>query len=141
MHYMKITWMIVLSSLILIGCSPTAQIPDAKENFPAKVTGTVTYLQRITLPSEAVIRVTLEDVSRVDIVAERIGEHIIMNPGQVPVPFVIGYDPAIIDPRHFYAIKVRITAGNQLLFINTSAYHVITHGNPTTVDVVVQPVN
>ena len=110
--------------------------------YQAGVTGTVTYLQRIALPEDVVVEVKLSDVSLADAPATTIGEQVITNPGQVPIPFEVTYDPAEIDPRNTYAIQVRIndSAGN-LLFINTSAYNVITHDNPSTLEVVVEPVS
>lgn len=110
--------------------------------YNAAVTGTVTYLQRIALPEDAVVEVKLADVSLADAPATVIGEQTITNPGQVPIPFVVTYDPAVIDPRFTYAIQVRINDGTgNLLWINTSAYNVITNDNPSTVEVVVDQVS
>lgn len=133
MQLFKTMSIIVLSVFVLMNCTTAP-----KEDVPAKVIGTITYMQRIVLPPEAVVRIRLEDISKQDIIAERIGAQIIENPGQVPIPFEIEYDPAIIDPRHFYAIQARITVDDELWFINTSMYYVITQDNPSTnVDVVV----
>jgi uncharacterized lipoprotein YbaY len=110
--------------------------------YNAAVTGTITYLQRIARPEDAVVEVKLSDVSRADAPATVIGEQTITNPGQVPIPFVVTYDPAVIDPRFTYAIQVRITDGaGNLMWINTSAYNVITNGNPSTIEVVVDQVS
>ena len=107
----------------------------------AAVSGTVTYLQRIALPPNAVVEVKLVDVSRQDVPAIVLGEQIITNPGQVPIPFEIAYDPASIDPRFTYAVQVRITADGQLLFISDTVTPVITRGAPTSdVEIVVVPV-
>ena len=110
--------------------------------YNAAVIGTVTYLQRIALPEDAVVEVKLSDVSLADAPSVTIGEQIIITPGQVPISFEVTYDPAEIDPRHTYAIQVRINDGTgELLFINTSAYNVITQGNPSNVEVIVEPVS
>jgi uncharacterized lipoprotein YbaY len=107
----------------------------------AKVTGTVTYLQRMAFPPEAVVHVKLLDVSLQDAPARLLGEQIITNPNhQVPIPFEIEYDPAALDPRHTYAVQARITAKGQLIFISTSAYHVITRDNPHHVEIIVERV-
>lgn len=119
-----------------IGC----QGSDGPEQAVATLTGTVTYLQRIALPPDAVVHVTLADVSLQDAPAQKVTEQIITEPGQVPVPFELTYDPKVIDPAHTYAVHARISAGDRLLFINTTAVHVITRGNPTAIEVVVQPV-
>ena len=107
----------------------------------AQITGTVTYLQRMALPPGAVVHVNLLDVSLQDAPARPLGEQIITNPShQVPIPFKIEYDPAAIDPRHTYAVQARVTAKGRLIFITTSAYHVITRGNPTHVELIVERV-
>ena len=107
----------------------------------AKVTGTVTSLQRMALPPDAVVHVKLLDVSLQDVPARLLGEQIITNPNhQVPIPFEIEYDPAALDPRHTYAVQARITAKGQLMFISTSAYHVITRDNPHHVEIIVERV-
>jgi len=105
------------------------------------VTGTVTYLQRSALPPQAVIEVKLLDVSRADAPAIEIASQTIQTNGrQVPFAFELPYDPAQIDPRFTYAVQARITVDGQLAFINTERFAVITQGNPTNIEVVVQPV-
>ena len=105
------------------------------------MTGTVTYLQRIALPPDAVIEVKLLDVSRADVQAVTIAEDVIRPGGrQVPIEFELRYDPRRIDQRNRYSIQARILQGNQLRFVSSESYPVITGGNPTTVNVVVRPV-
>ena len=113
---------------------PTPTEPAAPST--AKVTGTVTYRERIALTRDAAVEVKLVDVSRADAPAITIGEHIIFNPGQVPIDFEIEYDPAEIDQRFTYAVQVRITDGGRLAFINGTSYQVITRDSPTHVDMV-----
>ncbi len=108
--------------------------------YNAAVTGTVTYLQRIALSDDTVVEVKLLDISIADAEAVTISEQTISNPGQVPIPFELLYDPQVIDPRNTYSVQVRITNGaGELIFINTSAFLVLTQGNPSTVEVIVEP--
>lgn len=106
------------------------------------LTGTVTYFQRIALPSGSVIEVRLQDVSRADVAAEVIADQTITTMGEnVPIPFTLTYDPAQIDPRNTYALGVRINVDGQLQWINTEHHGVLTRGAPMTgVEVVVHPV-
>ena len=114
-----------------------AQIPSAS----AKVTGTVTYRERMALPPNAVVQVSLQDISRADAPAVVLGEQTITTGGaQVPIPFEIAYDPAAIDQRMTYSVRARITVDGQLLFTSTTATLVITRGNPSDVEIVVQRV-
>ena len=89
------------------------------------------------------VKVQLQDTSLADAPATVIGEQIIpTNDRQVPIPFEIAYDPAVIKDNHTYTLRVRIEdSSGTLLFINTTSYSVITNGNPTSaVEVVVEPV-
>jgi uncharacterized lipoprotein YbaY len=85
--------------------------------------------------------VKLLDISIADAEAVTISEETIANLGQVPIPFELLYDPQDIDPLNTYSVQVRITNGaGDLMFINTSAFLVLTQGNPSTVEVIVEPV-
>lgn len=104
------------------------------------VDGTITYLPRIALTPEAEIQVQLVDVSRADAPATVIAETTFRANGrQVPFAFALPYDPSRIQPNNSYAIQVRITEDGQLRFITTRAYLVITRGNPSTVEIIVDP--
>jgi len=52
--------------------------------------------------------VVLADVSLADAQATVIAEETIQSAGQVPVPFTLQLDPAIIDPCHRYAVRAQI---------------------------------
>lgn len=114
-------------------------VPPVSQRFPS-VKGTVTYRQRIALPPNAVVRVRLLDTARQDAAAVAIGEKLITNPGQVPIPFEISYNSGDINPSHTYTLEALIFVDNQIRFKHTQAYPVITQGKPNTVEVVVQPV-
>lgn len=106
------------------------------------VTGTVTYRPRIALPSHAVVKVSLQDVSRADAAAIVLDEQTIPTNGkQVPIPFTLKYDPSQIKPNHSYAVSARIVVDGKLHWISTTRNSVISRGNPTSnVTVVVQQV-
>ena len=108
----------------------------------ASVTGTIAYPGSAALPPGAELTVRLEDVSRADAPSVTIAERVIVNPGQSPIRFEVGYDPADIDDRFDYSIQATITQGDTLLFINDMVYSVLTWGYPNSVDMVlvsVQP--
>ena len=105
----------------------------------ASVKGTVTYLQRIALAPDAQVRVSLiapgSRSGREIVVAQQtMGSH-----GRVPVPFEIRYDPASIIPSSDYVLVAEILIGENVIFKNMPGVPVITKGNPTSVEVVVQP--
>jgi uncharacterized lipoprotein YbaY len=108
--------------------------------FEAAVTGLVNVQTPAEIPSGAVVTVTLADVSRADAPAVTIAEQVIPGPAAFPFPFTVIYDAQAINPMFTYAIGVRITdSAGALIFINTSAYPVITQDNPSSVEVFVEP--
>lgn len=93
------------------------------------------------MPSGAKIEVQLVDVSRADAPAIVLAEQNIITDGQqVPIPFQLTYDPNQINPRHSYAVQTRNLINEQLRWINTDRYSVITNNSPTTIEIVVNPV-
>jgi putative lipoprotein len=138
--------LIVLSGVwLLAACgpiSPAATKPAGPSLEAPFVTGTVTYLQRSTLPPTAAIEVVLQDVSKMDAPAVTISSQMIQANGkQVPFPYALKYDPAQIDEKNTYAVRATIKDGDQLLFTSTQAYPVITNGAPTRgVEITVAPV-
>ena len=111
----------VLLALTLTGC-----------NAKSEVTGTVSYRQRIALPPDAVLTVQIQDVSLADAPAVVIGEQVIKEPGQVPIPYAVEYSYRDIEDSHRYTMQARIEdAEGKLLFINDTAFLVLTQGFPT----------
>ena len=102
----------------------------------AAVSGTIAYGEGIALPPGAVAVVQLRDVSLADAPSVLIAEQRIANPGSAPIAFRIGYDPARIDARRTYAVQAEIRDGDRLLFVNDTAYEVLTGGQPDRVDMV-----
>lgn len=127
-------WCLALvASAILSGCSGS----DG-QNTKLKVTGTVTFLQRIALPPDAEVRVALEDISLQDAPAGIIAEKTIPTRGkQVPIPFTIEYDPKIIEESHAYSVRAEIFVGGERKFMTTQSYPVLTREAPAHVDVIV----
>ena len=144
------TFFAIVALLILAAACQTApglsdatlEIPSGREPNAA-VSGTVTYRERIALTPGASLVVELRDVSLADAAAPLIARQTIANPGQVPINFKVEYSSEDIDSRHTYAIQARIIESDgRLAFINDTAHHVITRGNPDHVDmllVLVQP--
>ena len=105
----------------------------------AKVTGTVTYLQSITLPPDAQLLVKLEDVSLQDAPAGMIAEATFPAGGkQGPIPFMVEYNPRVIEKSHAYSIRAEIVVGGVTRFVSGQNYPVLTRGAPRdSIEVVV----
>jgi len=116
-----------------------ASAPVAAPVVKDSVTGTVAYRERIALPQEAVVHLQLLDVSRQDVAATIIDSVTVSSNGkQVPLSFVLTYDPARIQENSTYAVQARITANGTLLFRNDVSYPVITRGNPKQVQMMLR---
>ena len=110
---------------------PTATKPPTD----AAVTGSVTYGKGAALPAGAALTVELRDVSRADAPSVLIARQVIPHPGPPPTAFRLDYRRAAIDPRNTYSVSARVeTADGKLLFINDTAYLVLTYGNPDRAD-------
>lgn len=115
--------------------------PMNQEAIPGTVSGTVSYMMRITLPRSAIIEVQLLDVSRADAPATVLAEEkITLGDRQVPVPFELKFDPGKIDPKHMYSVNARILVDSQLRFISDQLHAVLTQGNPARVELMVKQV-
>ena len=77
---------VILAVVLGAGLQFQAEGADAQTPASAKITGTVTYLQRSALPPDAVLIVRLEDVSRAGAPALVLGENTIAFAGRQSPP-------------------------------------------------------
>lgn len=108
----------------------------------AAVTGRVTFPAPPVLPADAEIRVSLQDISRMDVPATVVGEQVMRATDDTsPVRFQVGFDPADIDPRYAYGLRAAIKHNGKLIYTSTRAYPVITRGAPRYgIEIQVEPV-
>ena len=104
------------------------------------VTGTATYRERMALPPDAVFEATLEDVTRIDAPAVVIASIRIEQPGNVGIPFEIGYDGAMIQPSRRYAVRGRILVDGKPFFVTDQFYPVLTSGAGNQADLLLRKV-
>ncbi|PHV10723.1 YbaY family lipoprotein [Chitinimonas sp. BJB300] len=93
------------------------------------LSGTVTYTEKTTLPSNAMLEVSLQDVSFADAPAKVVTRITVVAPGQPPIPFKLRFDPKSIDPKHSYTLSAQITAASKLLFTTDSRNLVKANGS------------
>ena len=74
------------------------------------------------------------DVSRADAASEVIARARIESPGLPPIRFIIAYDPGRIGAGKRYAVRARITRGEQLLFTTDTQYPVLAQPQTNHVD-------
>lgn len=97
------------------------------------VDGSLTYKERVALPNNARITVTLSDVSKMDVPAEVISSQAFLSDGkQVPFDFQLNFMKEEIKPNHTYSISARIEVNGKLMFITDTSNPVITDPSLTT---------
>ncbi len=121
---------LVMGSVFLVGCESSGT--KMTEQKIQSVTGTIAYRERILLPDDAKVTVSLQDVSKMDAPAEVIAkQQFITNGHQVPLTFDLSYDSSKIQPKHRYTVSARIEVNGKLRFITDTSYGVITDGDST----------
>ena len=121
-----------LTSAAGLAAMLTVAACDAPQAENKTIQGTVAYRERMALPPDAQVKVSLVDVSKADAPSVTIAESIITPKGQVPVPYVLEYDPAKLESGHSYALQARITSGEDLLFITTTHNPYVIDGQNST---------
>jgi len=127
------------TTLILEGDAGYLRSAWRRDDMAAgRITGHVTYRERVALPPEAAIHLTLEDVSRQDVSATYIASQVTPTQGrQVPIPFALYYATGGIDPRHTYQVRAAIVVDGQRRFLTPQAYPVLTRGHPDHIEMTV----
>ncbi len=99
------------------------------------ISGTLELQNASELLPNAVIEVTLADVSLAD-APMRVITRKRINPVQaLPIHFSLEYDPKLIIPRHSYAVSARIqSVDGKLLWINDMRYSVLDTKNKSISD-------
>lgn len=152
-----VAFLVLAVVLVLAGCrsAPETPAPAGEEPAPtaagldtstvpgtALLTGSVLYRERIALPPDAEVAITLQDVSRADAPAVELASTTFNSEGrQVPLPFTLTYEPGKIDPAATYSLAARISNAGELLWISDAHTPVLTRGAPMdSIEVRVAPV-
>lgn len=95
---------------------------------PRTLSGTVVYRERIALPPGAVVEVSLLDVSLADAPSRAIARTRIVARRQVPIPYRLRFNDAVIRPGHRYALRAEIRVRGQLWFTTTEHHAALVPG-------------
>jgi putative lipoprotein len=119
----------------------TAVKEDQKTDQVNRISGTVFYRQRIALPPNAILVLTLADISRADAPATLIVEKKINLMGrQVPIPFTLTYNSSQLDPRFRYSLRAQIFVENQLQWTSTRVYSINPQNDSTELNIQLEQV-
>lgn len=104
------------------------------------VSGTAWIRQRVALPPDAVLTVTVSDASLADAPSKVIAQKVTRTEGkQAPFSFVIPFNPADIQPNARILLSAAITVDGKLMFITDTFQPVINQGG-TKADLTLVPV-
>jgi putative lipoprotein len=104
--------------LFLQGCTGPDEAAAPSPPSTARLPGTATWSEPVTLPVDATLEVIIEDVSRADTRAEVIARTLVADARQLPARFSIDYPVERILPGHRYNVRGRIEQQGRLLFIS-----------------------
>ena len=140
-------------SLTLAGCAhhqaPAQQPPVNTAASPAtapaitgpNVSGSVFINQRVALPPDAVLTVTLSDASIADTPSRVISQKVARTQGkQSPFTFILPYNPQEIAPNARVLLSAAVTINGQVTFVTDSIKEVINNGQGTRADLQLVPV-
>jgi putative lipoprotein len=88
------------------------------------ISGTVHYLERIALPANSTLQVTLLDVSNEDAVSRLVAGSIYHHVDTAGLDFTLQFREGDVLAGHRYAISAQIKHNDQLVFITTTQHQV-----------------
>lgn len=104
------------------------------------VSGTAWIRQKVALPPDAVLTVTLSDASLADAPSKVISQKVTRTEGkQAPFSFVLPYSPADVQPNARILLSAAVTVNDKLVFITDTVQQVINNGG-TKADLTLVPV-
>jgi putative lipoprotein len=120
---------------------PSADRPTTTPAPPTVIKGTLGYRGLVVFAADARVTVQLLDISQGDGTEVVLGEQVIATAGrEVPLEFEVGYDPASIMPNGMYVVVGSMVVDGELVYRTTTTKGVITRGQPTTVQLVLDRV-
>jgi putative lipoprotein len=103
-----------------------------------ELSGVVTYRERMALPPDSKVTVTLVGTNHSSSETLIIAEEIVEPTGQVPIPFVLQYDANAIRPEEGYGIRAVIEDQHgETLWATTEPYPIADLDNPEELEILV----
>ncbi|NIF23366.1 YbaY family lipoprotein [Candidatus Pantoea multigeneris] len=145
----------VMSGVIIVaaiaGCAdkskpvPTPTLGSTVAGQPStiaqpNVSGSVYIRQRVALPPDAVLTVTLSDASIADAPSRVLSQQVAFTGGkQAPFSFVLPFKPSDIQPNARILLSAAITVQGRMIFVTDSVKPVINQGG-TKAELLLVPV-
>jgi len=119
--------MVFAATLVLMAGSALAEL--------ATIEGTASYRERIAMRPGAVLEVELLDISRADAPAERLASIRVKAQGQVPIPFTLHYDPAMVEQNRSYAVTAKLILEGKTVFRSDTVHPVLTRSASDSIEI------
>lgn len=130
-------WIIALAATASLGGCGNPE----PEPVTGKLTGSIAYRERVLLTPEAVVKISLQDVSLADAPARVLVEREIANPGQVPINFELEYALADVDERMSYSVRAEIRDRGGMMFTSDTHVPVLTRGGGNEAEMILVAVS
>jgi uncharacterized lipoprotein YbaY len=132
---------LVLASILVLSFAFTAPVaranPDGDETV---IIGTINYRGATSFPKNAKVVLQLVELSRPMTPSSVISELTFLDPKPVAWPYQLEYPAAAIDKASLYGIFAKVVVGAEVWFATLQAAPVITQGNPSKRDLLLEPV-
>ena len=120
--------------------APAANTSISATQQPAIQQPNVWIRQKVALPPDAVLTVTLSDASLADAPSKVLAQKAVRTEGkQSPFSFVLPFNPADVQPNARILLSAAITVNDKLVFITDTVQPVINQGG-TKADLTLVPV-
>ncbi|WP_084360716.1 YbaY family lipoprotein [Hydrogenophaga palleronii] len=125
------------SGLLLSACAtpPPGTLP------PLTVTGTARFEGQVVLPANAVLDVSVADVSRADARANTLAQATLPANGAQPLRFSLPVAGRLVQERGSYSVRAEVLVDGKALYVTDSAYLVLGHSGTSHADVLLRPVD
>ncbi|MFN0151544.1 MAG: LppP/LprE family lipoprotein [bacterium] len=101
-----------------------------------KIAGTIVLGEGIEAPPDAILRITVRNLSQPDNRDAVVAERVLACCDEGRTRFELEYDPLLIEDEDEYAIFARVTVGSELILSTGFPERVISGGRPRRVDLV-----
>jgi uncharacterized lipoprotein YbaY len=136
-HRMRRTLASFAAVLLALAAPFAFANPDGDETV---VIGTINYRGATSFPRNAKVVLQIVDMSRPMTPSSVISEMTFLDPKPVAWPYQLEYHPQAIDKAAQYGIFAKVVVGNEVWFATMQAAPVITLGNPSRRDLLLEPV-
>src|SRR5262249_15148482 len=107
---------------------------------PSAVRGVARLGRRVSLPSQTIATIQLEDLSS-EPSPQLVGEQRIVGVRAVPFQFSVHFEAATIDPRRTYRVLARVITRDQLVYLADPPWVRPMVGDPQLAEMILRPVD